>query len=70
MKDGLVIQFRRKATPVVWSDGRMQSECDEHVHLFESIPGRCQCGERLWEVQPATEEAGELKEAREASDSR
>lgn len=59
MKGGLVIQFRRKATPVVWSDGRVQSECDELVHLYESIPGRCQCGERLWEVEPSAAEKEE-----------
>ena len=43
-----VIAFRRKAQPITWSDGRVQNECDERVHLFDTIPGRCQCGENLW----------------------
>lgn len=47
-----VVPFRRKLPPILWSDGRMQSECDDLVHLFASVPGRCQCGERTWDVAP------------------
>jgi hypothetical protein len=49
-----VLPFRRKMPPIVWSDGRIQKECDEMVHLFASVPGRCQCGDRTWEIDPAT----------------
>lgn len=37
---GEVIPFRRKNPQA----------CSEHVHHFETVPGRCQCGENLWEV--------------------
>lgn len=37
-----VVPFERKVTPVVWSDGTVQKGCSDLVHLFESVPGRCQ----------------------------
>lgn len=63
-----VIPFRRKVTPITWSDGHVQTTCDERVHMFASVRGRCQCGERLWtdpglppegEADPAPSEAGD-----------
>ena len=45
-----VHQFRRDVPPAVWSDGRVQHECDDTVHLFASVPGICECGERTWET--------------------
>ena len=70
MEVRVIVPFRRRATPVVWSDGRVQTECDEHVHLFESVPGRCQCGERLWEsLEPApAEDGGSHRSETEPSD--
>ncbi len=45
-----VLPFRRKMPPLLWSDGTIQKECSDLVHLFASVPGRCQCGDRTWEV--------------------
>lgn len=43
-----VIPFRRKplddSEGVLRSDGTLMTECDEHVHVYASVPGRCQCG--------------------------
>jgi hypothetical protein len=67
---GEIVEFRRAVPPVVWSDGTVQTECSELVHLYASVPGRCQCGERLWEVEGDAKESPKPQEAREASDSR
>lgn len=47
---GEIIPFPRRPLndPPVWSDGKIQDRCDDLVHVWEEVPGRCQCGERLW----------------------
>lgn len=53
-----VVPFRRRPVEgLVWSDGRVQRECDELVHVFASVPGRCQCGRHLWEAPAHPPEA-------------
>jgi len=55
-----VVPFNRRIPPAVWSDGTVQTDCTEHVHLFASVPGRCKCGERLWTtLDPAPAEDGD-----------
>ncbi len=65
-----VVPFRRRPLeqPPVWNDGRVHSHCDEHVHVFASVPGRCQCGECLWDTTNPPDVAGHLKEAGDRSD--
>jgi hypothetical protein len=29
-------------------EGRVIEKCEGIIHVFESVPGRCQCGEELW----------------------
>lgn len=55
-----IIPFRRRLKePFVWSDDRAQDECTEVVHVFDSIPGRCMCGEHSWDkpLPPELEDA-------------
>jgi hypothetical protein len=53
-----VVPFRRKSFDsehaLRWSDGRLQTECSEHVHIFAMVPGRCRCGERWWNPETGT----------------
>lgn len=66
---GQVLPFRRRAKPAVWSDGRVQNRCDELVHLFASVPGRCQCGDRLWTLdQAGTEDPAKQPKETTSSD--
>ena len=51
---------------VLRSDGEIVKECYEHVHIFDAVPGRCQCGESLW-TSIAETEAQLTQEVREAT---
>lgn len=48
MIEGKVVPFRSRPEPIVWSDGRVQTECDELVHLFARVPGPCGCGQEFF----------------------
>lgn len=61
---GNVVPFNRRRAPAIWSDGTVQHDCTEHVHLFASVPGRCKCGSEFWtldETAPA-EDGGSHRE--------
>lgn len=46
----LVIPLRANTgEPLVWSDGTVQTGCTDGTHVFDSLPGACRCGERLWD---------------------
>ena len=48
MSDNVLPFRRRLKQPAAWSDGRVQDACDELVHVWDEVPGRCMCGERFW----------------------
>lgn len=56
-----VIPFQRRPLDAEdaprWSDGQVQRRCSEFVHVFASVPGRCQCGERQWNPDEGTTDA-------------
>lgn len=65
---GNVVPFRRRplTTGPLQSDGTFKTTCDELVHVFEHVPGRCQCGDRVWDALPSpATEAGDPRERRD-----
>lgn len=62
--DDNVIRFpieRRRVSPpsaevvgtwagnITMSGAEIPYECTEVIHNFDSVPGRCRCGERYWD---------------------
>jgi hypothetical protein len=51
-----VIPFKRKSTalpaviqsPFDMERSTVMDECEGIIHIFDSVPGRCMCGENLW----------------------
>lgn len=44
------------------ADGTPVLHCDGRMHVFASVPGRCECGERLWKPEKPYDYLGKEQE--------
>lgn len=51
---GKLIPFPRKplppeSAPYDVTNDRPMTRCEDLIHVYASLPGRCQCGENFWD---------------------